>query len=356
MLPAVLHILGGTPVEPGEWPDAVVLFGEDGDLCTGTLIDPEWVLTAGHCARLVRAVVGTNDHASGGRTVAITEQITHPDHRDRFDVSLVRLAEPVLDVAVRPLVQGCRADFLQDGVKVVLAGFGRTDREASVDTSLLHAVEVPVVDADCADLARGCRPLVGPGGEFVAGGDGLDSCAGDSGGPAYLAITDVPWLAGVVSRSASPFETPCGDGGIYTRVDAIVPWIRATTGLSLPDPTCDGLNRPPGPAIPEPVVMEQGATADLTPPFLDPDPDDRHTFTVLTPPTRGRLDGLVYTADTFQLGRQELVVRITDDGSPARSALTTVVVEVQPAGLGAPAPTGGCATGPRPAFTGWRRR
>src|SRR5512138_3522047 len=42
-------IVGGSEVPAGKWPDAVAVLGAQGS-CTGTLIAPTVVLTAGHCA------------------------------------------------------------------------------------------------------------------------------------------------------------------------------------------------------------------------------------------------------------------------------------------------------------------
>ena len=62
--------------------------------------------------------------------------------------------------------------------------------------------------------------------EIVAGGNGVDSCNGDSGGPAYVEVDGEVQLAGATSRATKNFTQPCGDGGIYTRVDRYVDWIR----------------------------------------------------------------------------------------------------------------------------------
>ena len=43
-------IIGGTQAPPGKWPDAVaVIYGGAGQECSGTLIAPTVVITAGHC-------------------------------------------------------------------------------------------------------------------------------------------------------------------------------------------------------------------------------------------------------------------------------------------------------------------
>lgn len=339
MLAWWLAIVGGSPSATDRWPDAVAVFGVDGDTCTGTLIAPDWVLTAGHCVRVSHVVVGSNDWSTGERVEAV-DQITHDDYSVLFDVSLVQLEHPV-DLPVREMVHGCLADFYVDGPPMTVAGFGRLDLQATENTTLLHEVQVPVVDADCSDSARGCRNLVGPGGELLAGGGGIDSCAGDSGGPLYVEADGRAWLAGVVSRSALPFDTPCGDGGIYTRTDAILPWIEASTGLTFDPPDCSTVNLPPA-ATADVHALPQGGRIELEVDVVDD--GDSTTLSVLEPPLQGRLDGLVYVAAPFQLGKDRVVLAVTDDGQPARTSQVTVEFEILPAGVLEEAEPGGCSS------------
>src|SRR3569833_634846 len=56
-------VSGGTDAAPGKWPDvAAILLPIDGEvaLCTGTLIAPTVVLTAGHCYDRVSAPLPDN--------------------------------------------------------------------------------------------------------------------------------------------------------------------------------------------------------------------------------------------------------------------------------------------------------
>lgn len=46
---AEAYVVGGTVVPDGMWPDAALLLENGPPLCTGTLIAPTVVLTAGHC-------------------------------------------------------------------------------------------------------------------------------------------------------------------------------------------------------------------------------------------------------------------------------------------------------------------
>ena len=95
----------------------------------------------------------------------------------------------------------------------------------------------------CAD-GDGCKTGVSPGGEFVAGGAGKDSCNGDSGGPVFMDTPRGVMLVGAVSRATSSATSPCGDGGIYVRTDKVLSWIEQTTGRTIATDACDGAPDP----------------------------------------------------------------------------------------------------------------
>src|SRR5438270_12089507 len=89
-VPALAHaqgvapVIGGHTSADGKWPDAVaVLFkdsqGGDSQSCTGVLIAPTLVLTAGHCAdpALDNVLIGANrlSQPEQGGTIAVMKQI-----------------------------------------------------------------------------------------------------------------------------------------------------------------------------------------------------------------------------------------------------------------------------------------
>ncbi len=233
-------VVGGTPVPAGKWPDAVAVLGAQGS-CTGTLIAPDVVLTAGHCAGIHPTQViadTTNYRAAGGVKVGVERITAHPAWKNTFDVSVVVLATPITGVTPRAVGTGCTFEGFSTDKRVRLVGFGLTDMAGKGNNTALHEAVAPVLDPDCSD-GNGCAIGASPAGEFVAGGDGTDSCFGDSGGPVYLETPRGSVVIGAVSRGLDGAALPCGGGGIYVRTDKILAWIEATSGRPISRDSCD---------------------------------------------------------------------------------------------------------------------
>jgi secreted trypsin-like serine protease len=238
--PTAEPIIGGTAVPPGKWPDTVAVLGAAG-ACTGTLIAPDVVLTAGHCAEInpTRVIANSLDYNSASGTSASVKSTTaYPNWENSYDVAVVVLTAPISGVTPRKIGTACtfQAGFVTNA-QVRLVGFGSTDIQGGGTNSRLNEVTVTVTDPDCSK-GNGCVAAVSPGGEFVAGGAGKDSCFGDSGGPVYLDTPRGPIVVGAVSRGTATATTPCGDGGIYVRTDKIATWLETTTGKQIAKDTC----------------------------------------------------------------------------------------------------------------------
>jgi secreted trypsin-like serine protease len=233
-------VVSGTNVPVGQWPDAVAVLARDA-MCTGTLIAPDVVLTAGHCIETdpVEVVVGSVDLAKpGGTAIAVKKAIAYPKWDRMYDVGVLVLEHPA-PVMPRSVASACIAkEHLVPGAKVHVVGFGLTTADGTGMNTRLHQAMLPVVDATCAHDAA-CEPDIAPGGEFTAGGGGVDACFGDSGGPIYIDTAHGAALIGVVSRGESVIGEPCGGGGVYVRADAVVSWIEKVTGRKLTRSTCD---------------------------------------------------------------------------------------------------------------------
>jgi len=234
-------VVGGTRVPPGKWRDAVVVFGRDA-ICSGTLIAPDVVLTAGHCieAEPIEVLTDTVDYGKpGGDRIKVKWSRAYPDWEHRYDVGVIML-EHVARGKPRKVAAACTVrEGLVEGALVHLVGFGAATSGGDDRNSALREANVPVLDPTCTmDLA--CEPSIAPRGEFVAGGRGADSCFGDSGGPVYLDTADGPALVGVVSRGLALPGAPCGNGGVYVRADKVVSWIQRVTGAKLARTSCGG--------------------------------------------------------------------------------------------------------------------
>jgi secreted trypsin-like serine protease len=235
-------VVGGSTVPPGQWPDAVAVLGTNGT-CTGTLIAPDVVLTAGHCAGIkpTQVIANTTDYSQdGGVRVQVARTEAYPNWQQEYDAAVLVLASPIEGVAPRKIGTSCTFDDFARTTSVRLVGFGATDMMGQTANTQLKQAMTAVTDPECTG-GNGCKQEIAPGGEFVAGGTGTaDSCFGDSGGPVYL---DTPFGAvviGAVSRGVAGAETPCGGGGIYVRTDKLIDWIEDTTGRTIEADGCDG--------------------------------------------------------------------------------------------------------------------
>ena len=234
-------VVGGTPVQPGEWPDVVLVVAPEA-LCTGTLIAPDVVLTAGHCIDTHPALVlvdSVDYGMPGGEPIKIKSATAYPDWQDKYDVGVLVLEHPA-SAKPRAIASSCTVkDHLVKGAPVEVVGFGLTTKSGMGMNTRLNEATMAVTDPTCTSDPY-CNASIAPGGEFVAGGMGTDSCFGDSGGPLFVPTQHGPALIGVVSRGVGASGSPCGGGGIYVRADKVVPWIEKLTGRKLDRAPCDG--------------------------------------------------------------------------------------------------------------------
>ena len=236
-------IVGGTVAKPGDWPDVVAVFTEDGGLCSGTLLGADLVLTAGHCigGKPFEVIVGAVDLARpDGQRRAVKWAKAYPSWESEYDVGIVMLENPVL-AKQRAVAENCTAgkrNRLKSGTRLEVVGFGLTTKTATDNNTRLHAAAIEVIDGLC-ESDEACNETIAPGGEFTAGGHGVDACFGDSGGPVYIGTARGPALVGVVSRGLASWSEPCGEGGVFVRAENVVDWIEKTAARKVDRVECD---------------------------------------------------------------------------------------------------------------------
>ena len=156
-------IVNGIPAETGDLPWQVSLFrSSSGHFCGGSLIDPQWVLTAAHCVvddvnpPQFQILSGTADLQAGGTISDVDKVIVHEGYvADSHinDIALVKLAAPVTtaDRTTRTL----RPEQPVDGAlrqivgPLTVSGFGVTQEDGDISPHLLMARIQQVPNRTC---------------------------------------------------------------------------------------------------------------------------------------------------------------------------------------------------------------
>ena len=320
------EVAGGELADSGVWPDAagIVFYGSYVG-CTGVLVAPDVVLTAGHCVGGISHVIvgSTNVRSNEGETIAVKAVYEYADSWSTHDIAVLTLWQDSV-IPPRQLALDCiRDEQLVDGADVAVVGFGSIDYAGEQGTDRLHEGFTQIQDADCdqatiGGFESGCRWSVSPGGELGAGGNDVDACYGDSGGPLYLLTENNIYLAGLTSRAYAgvPWDTPCRYGSIYARPDSVLDWIEQVADVTLPRPACNAAPTAEAPSL----VVRRGEPGGVQIAVLDPDPENVHTFEVVAEAAHGsatvdEFGAVWFVPDDDYRGDDVLTVRITDDGS-----------------------------------------
>lgn len=316
-------VVGGHDAQPGKWPDAVAVYVGSIPLCTGVLIAPTVVITAAHCntSGLKEVLIGADTLAAGnsGERIPMARRIEYPRWEDTFDLLVLVLARP----STRPpraLASGWAAAEIADGAQVSVVGYGAVDVMGKTFPEPLQEGVTTITDSLCT-RAKGCNPEVSPSGELGAGGMGVDSCSGDSGGPLYLETSFGTVVAGLTSRSYDDATLPCSQGGIYVRAGLVADWIEAQAGVSIlrgPDPSFAPLQ----------LAVGEGAQTRIEP--NDPR-SSKHKYELAVKPKLG--SAAVYRDGSVRMcgsaaGDDLLVVAITDTTTAGRRAYVGIPVQV----------------------------
>uniref|UniRef100_A0A8C6YQE9 Transmembrane serine protease 5 n=1 Tax=Nothoprocta perdicaria TaxID=30464 RepID=A0A8C6YQE9_NOTPE len=232
--PGAARVLGGADAPRGRWPWQVSVQHGSQHRCGGSVLAPDWIVTAAHCVHSYRrrreasnwlVFAGVVTHGAAGQEagMAVEKIIYHSLYDDKtldYDIALMKLQAPLNFSGEWPWARS--TDLLQ-GSYCWVSGWGYTSPQQgklwcppqiteTLKEALVPLIGTTLCNSSCMYAGELTARMLCAG--YPHGQ--IDACQGDSGGP--LVCQDGPtWrLVGIVSWGQG-----CGEPnhpGVYTNV------------------------------------------------------------------------------------------------------------------------------------------
>ncbi|MDD5309711.1 MAG: trypsin-like serine protease [Deltaproteobacteria bacterium] len=227
-------IVGGQPTNGETWKGVVAVKSWMGSLCTGTLIDPQIVLTAGHCVYLPSENINFASNpgmlrimtGAQGRTnlAGVSKVKYHPAWTGDINSSMADLAVLLLNKTVTAVeTYGIRdAPKPASGMNGVIVGYGNDSGSSGAGTA-----------------RYGDTTLLSVSPTLIEIGNPAGTCQGDSGGPLFTEQTagSGKWVVtGVTSFGTDTNCSPLSgnfDVNVFSHCDWLDKTVTELTGHGL---------------------------------------------------------------------------------------------------------------------------
>jgi trypsin len=245
---ATASVIGGHNATIAQYPSLAFIEGVQataGYACTGTVVAPRVVLTAGHCVediesssivepKLIAVATGVSNlqHISRPQVSLVERTLVNPDFNPtklQGDAGLLILKKPV---SAPPIALATAEDaaLYEAGDELTVAGWGIDDRRTEHPPNQLQAATVPIEEsARCKDGTKRFYPFFNPAHQVCtidAPHFHITTCHGDSGGPAIATAPDGTMVElGVTSLGDGTCDPT--SPAVFTRVDQISSWVQS---------------------------------------------------------------------------------------------------------------------------------
>lgn len=222
---APAHAIVGGEHGDGARAHTVMIISPGGEICSGTAIAHDLVITAAHCVvRPDRYSVSVSN-----RTIAVARIVSHPRfRRDSFetrrpspDLAILKLAS-LLPGDIRAAVLSESAALPRPATRFLIAGWGVASEGERKSVGTLRAAQLSVVGTTGGIMVR-----LSAG----AGAAPRGSCDGDSGGSVYREEGGQLVLHGVIGWATGPKGRGCGAVTGATLIGIQIGWIRETAQM-----------------------------------------------------------------------------------------------------------------------------